>query len=112
MKLHQLSRTILFLLLVSPLTVSATQVTRDVFVASVEQHSALLVWHTQELTTSIVEYGTSLSYGLTWRSKELAQIHEVPLFRLEPGQRYYYRVRTDSEILFEGSEYYFETAPS
>ena len=99
------------LVLLFPLLTSATEVTRPVFVASVEQSSALLVWHTQEATASIVEYGTTLSYGLQWRSKELVQIHEVSLYRLESGQRYYYRVRTDDEILFEGAEYYFETVP-
>ena len=108
-------RTMFFSLLLAlqahPVSALALEVTRPVFVASVEKDSALLVWHTKEATISIVEYGTTMEYGLQSRSKLLTNIHETELFRLEPGQRYYYRVLTENETLFEGPEYYFETIP-
>lgn len=101
--------TLLLLVSLGSAPARAVEVTRPVFVASVQQNHALLVWHTQEAVRSVVEYGTTLDYGHVWRSKDLQQIHEVDLHRLEAGTRYYYRVRVEDEVLYEGPEYHFIT---
>jgi hypothetical protein len=112
MKGHTLTLAALLVLAPSAsIMARTTQVTRPVFVASVEQNSARLVWHTQEATPSIVEYGPTQQYGQVWRSKGMQQIHEVDLLRLDPGKRYFYRIRTDQEVLYEGAEYHFDTVP-
>jgi len=112
MSRRTLSLAALLLALAGPETGVAVEVTRPVFVASVEQNRALLVWHTQEPTVSIVDYGLApTQLDLQWRSKETTRTHEVELLRLDAGQKYYYRIRTETETLFEGAEYHFITVP-
>jgi len=49
-------------------------------------------WMTNERATSIVEFGTDVSYGQVRRSDERVMEHQVLLSGLEPNTEYHYRV--------------------
>ncbi|HFE54107.1 MAG TPA: hypothetical protein ENK07_11720, partial [Bacteroidetes bacterium] len=60
-------------------------------------HSATVVWETNELASSTVEFGTSASYGRRLDQAGLTQHHSVTLRGLRPQTTYYFRVAsTDS----------------
>ncbi|MDB4977823.1 MAG: hypothetical protein JWM56_9 [Candidatus Peribacteria bacterium] len=58
---------------------------------------ATISWTTSEAAGTVVDYGTSTSYGLTASTTESATSHSQLLTGLAPNNTYYYRVRsTDS----------------
>ncbi|MFQ5599419.1 MAG: metallophosphoesterase [Candidatus Krumholzibacteriia bacterium] len=85
--------------------------TRPVSVQGVTSHSVTIVWHTAESTTVTVDYGRTTKYGHSARSKIATLEHAITLQRLEPGTKYYYRVRCGKESLYEGPEFHFRTTP-
>ncbi|MBI5555038.1 MAG: fibronectin type III domain-containing protein, partial [Elusimicrobia bacterium] len=62
---------------------------------SITQTSATVTWTTNEAATSQVEYGTSISYGLsTALDSSLVTAHSVALSSLSAGTLYHYRVKS------------------
>jgi len=59
--------------------------------------SAKIGWRTNELSDSVVEYGTSTSYGLTETDSALATSHIVLLSGLNASTTYHYRVKSTDE---------------
>ena len=55
-------------------------------------NSARIVWSTDEPADSVVDYGTSLSYGFTVSDSAMATTHSIPLANLQPETTYHYRV--------------------
>lgn len=74
--------------------------------------SATIVWSTNEPATSLVEYGTSSSYGLTASSSSFTTAHSLPLTGLADGTIYHYRVssRDAANNLAVSSDASFTTA--
>ncbi|HMP76542.1 MAG TPA: metallophosphoesterase [Kiritimatiellia bacterium] len=73
-------------------------------------NTAAIVWRTAALTDSVVEYGLDLTYGSGVVSNgSLTRDHTVHLAGLIPGASYFYRVRSNGEILSEGNA--FRTRP-
>ncbi len=58
-----------------------------------------IVWRTDTLTDSWVEYGLTSAYGLAAGSVRAVQRHEVTLTNLLPGRVYHYRVRSGGSAL-------------
>lgn len=54
--------------------------------------AARITWITNEASTSVVEYGTSVSYGLTQSNSSMVTDHSVILTWLSDGTQYHYRV--------------------
>lgn len=82
---------------VAVLTVASTlaTVTRGPYITMGHfTNQSTVVWRTDVAMDSWVDYGLSTNYGLTAGSSNLVVQHEVTLTGLEPGQTYFYRLRS------------------
>jgi hypothetical protein len=69
----------------------------SISVSSIDTSSATITWSTNENSNSVVEYGTTESYGSQVDSSDLVTSHSMALSGLSPSTLYYYRVSsTDS----------------
>src|SRR3990172_3617815 len=77
-------------------TVDATPpVISGVYASNVTQTSAVINWTTNEASTSLVEYGTTTSYGFSPTLDPKAETaHSVTLTGLSPSMVYNYRVKS------------------
>jgi hypothetical protein len=64
----------------------------DITVESITTSSATITWTTNENTTSLVEYGTTVSYESWSNSSTYTTIHSRPLSGLSSGTTYHYCV--------------------
>ncbi|MEW5907632.1 MAG: fibronectin type III domain-containing protein [Patescibacteria group bacterium] len=55
---------------------------------------ASIVWTTDEISNSVVEYGLTTSYGLTSTVNTMVTSHSVTLTGLTPNTTYYFRVKS------------------
>jgi hypothetical protein len=62
--------------------------------ANLTQSSATIDWSTDERATSVVEYGTNVSYGSTKSDTALVTGHRVILTGLTPNTQYHFRARS------------------
>jgi hypothetical protein len=67
-----------------------------------------IMWETSDELPSKVEYGPTEKLGSAAEISKPTALHEVPIRGLQPGSRYYYRVRS-GEVVSE--IYSFKTAP-
>jgi hypothetical protein len=65
---------------------------------SITSHSTIITWRTNEPGNSIVEYGTSASYGETLSSDQLVTNHSFSIGGLQASTTYHYRVSTTDNI--------------
>lgn len=72
----------------APLVISGVQVT------NVDTTWATIVWMTNELADTVVDYGISTALGLTISNAGLTTEHSILLSGLEPGVIYYYEVQS------------------
>ena len=77
--------------------------------------NALILWDTNEGSTSQVDYGQTPSYGTT-TTEDMAQVtsHSVQLVSLIPNTTYYYRVRSydAARNVAVSGQYTFATTPN
>jgi len=73
---------------VNPPTIS------NLSVSDVSQTSVKVTWTTDELSTSVVNYGTTTSYGSTASSSSLVTSHNVELTGLSANTTYHYSVQS------------------
>ena len=74
-------------------------------------NTAAIVWQTSAPGDSEVDYGLDLTYSSgTVSNPGLTRDHTVHLENLVPGTSYYYRVRSNGEVLSEGN--FFRTRPN
>lgn len=74
--------------------------TRGPWVQDLRKDSVVVTIGTPKPTRVTVDYGVTPMFGLTRESWEEAESHEIQLTGLQPGTRYFYRVR----VLAEGRE--------
>lgn len=60
--------------------------------SSVASTSALIAWSTDEASSTIVEFGTTLAYGISASNTAPVQSHSITLVNLTPSTLYNYRV--------------------
>jgi len=65
-----------------------------VSVVDITQSSARIAWTTNEVSTSLVDYGTTESYGLSRSNSALVTDHSVVLSALSAGKLYHFHVRS------------------
>jgi PGF-pre-PGF domain-containing protein len=66
----------------------------NVTASSITTSSATITWTTDEPSDSIVEYGTTIAYGLTSSDATLVTSHSRSLTGLSAGTTYHYRVKS------------------
>lgn len=66
-------------------------------VVSVSSSTAKIVWESDEPATSLVEYGTSQSYGNNAYLSGYSKIHEIVISGLTPETTYHFRVVSSDE---------------
>lgn len=85
----------------------------DVVHKNVTDMGVLLTWKTNEPATSIVEYGTTTSYGSVKEDTKLVTNHSVSIPGLSPDTVYYYRVvsrdAAANETTYQTANTYFKT---
>ena len=87
----------------------------DVMVASLTENAASILWQTDELSDSIVDYATGpiglSTYTMTASDTSLLKAHQILLTSLKPGQTYHFRVHSKDFAQNEGvsSDYQFST---
>jgi beta-lactamase superfamily II metal-dependent hydrolase len=69
----------------------------DPRVTSIAATSAILAWTSDELSTSVVRYGTTTAYGSIASGEELTTRHAVTLTGLSPSTLYHFRVESTDE---------------
>jgi len=67
----------------------------NVRVSQVERTSVTVTWRTDEVSTTVVRYGRTTSYGKARSNTNLVVRHVVTLRELSPDTRYHYRVRSE-----------------
>jgi hypothetical protein len=72
----------------TPPVISSVQAT------NITTNSATISWTTDDLSTSIVNYGTTVSLGLTTSNSNLFASHSINLTSLSSNTTYYYQVRS------------------
>lgn len=78
----------------------AGPVISDIQVTGIDDTSATITWTTDRPADSVVEYGTTTSYGSTTTSAAGVTSHTVTLTDLDPGTTYHFRVSsTDADGL-------------
>jgi hypothetical protein len=85
----------------------------DVGATDITRHEATISWNTDEVATSLVEYGFTPSYGSSTNlDTNLVTNHSQRLYGLYPQTLYHYRVRSrdggDNEAISQ--DYIFRTA--
>ncbi len=73
--------------------------------------SATISWSTNEAGNSVVEYGTTTSYGFTQTNPAMTTSHSISLSGLLPSTTYHYRVKStdESENTGVSEDYTFTT---
>ncbi|MCX8174265.1 MAG: S8 family serine peptidase [Thermoplasmata archaeon] len=66
----------------------------NVAASGITANSATITWTTDEASTSVVEYGTTTSYGQTATGASGVTSHSVTLSGLTASTTYYYRVKS------------------
>jgi hypothetical protein len=64
---------------------------------SITVQSATIIWTTNELSDSLVEYSLDTSYGESVYDGTLVKVHSVTLTGLQPGTAYYYRATSTDQ---------------
>jgi len=72
-----------------------------------DQNNMVVMWETDMISTSKVEYGTGLTQSVT--DSSLVKIHEVRVSGLSAGTEYPYRVASGPDV---SDTFTFRTAPS
>ena len=71
---------------------SAIAALSGVSITNITLSSAVVTWETASPTTSVVEYGSTTSYGKNTSDKTNANTHKIELTSLSAGQTYHLRV--------------------
>lgn len=81
--------------------------------STTEPTTATITWTTDELASSTVRYGTSVSYDSASSSSSYVTDHSITLTGLTPGTTYHFRVESgDSSYNYStSSDYTFATEP-
>jgi len=72
---------------------------------SITAQSATIIWTTNELSDSLVEYSLDTSYGESVYDGALAKNHSITLTGLQPGTSYYYRATSTDQAENSTTEY-------
>jgi len=78
--------------LIAALTAKDSIEISTVAVSQVSSTVVKISWHSSQLTTSKVNYGTNLSYGQDVQESKYVKDHVLVLENLEPSQTYYFEV--------------------
>lgn len=87
---------------------STAALQRAPYLQMLDATSVVIAFRTENAMSAQVDYGTSTAYGATRASATQTQ-HAVQLDGLQPGRRYFYRVRAGDETLAGGSDCFFDT---
>lgn len=81
-------------------------ITSRPYLSQVTNNSVVVTWRTAIPTTSVVEYGETVAYGLSVKSGMTTWFHSLCLTGLKPSKEYHYRVLSENG----GQDYTFHTA--
>ncbi|HDQ25509.1 MAG TPA: fibronectin type III domain-containing protein, partial [bacterium] len=70
----------------------------DVQITDITSHSAVISWVTDREAKTIIEYGTTSSYGNTIMNEKKASSHRITLNNLKAVTEYHFRILTYSDI--------------
>jgi hypothetical protein len=84
------------------------QLTRLPYLQSLAERSVVIAFRTSSAVAAAVDYGTSQAFGATAASPAGTR-HAVSLTGLDPGRRYWYRIRAGESVLAGGAEFFFDT---
>ncbi|MCP4709739.1 MAG: hypothetical protein GY869_14040 [Planctomycetes bacterium] len=86
--------------------------TRHPFIAKQSLTSTTIIWHTDVATTSRLDYGPTLTYGLAITNTTPITTHVFTLTNLMTNTKYFYQAIAGGATMTAGSDYYFETEKS
>jgi hypothetical protein len=84
---------------------------RGPFIQMPDTNAVTVVWRTDALTDSVVDYGLDLTYGSgTVSDPTLTREHVISITGLLSGTNYYYRIRSGGKTLREGDAFHTKRA--
>ena len=85
----------------------------NINVTNITQDSATITWTTDQQTDSVVDYGTTTSYGRSESDPQLVTGHSVYITGLTPGTTYHFMVTSTNDLGFSSSsgDNTFDTLP-
>jgi hypothetical protein len=90
----------------------AALLTRGPYLNMGNETAVTLRWRTDAATNSKVEVGTSFgTYPIITNNSSVVTEHEVRVTGLNPDTKYFYRFGSSAQVLQQGSDNYFITAP-
>lgn len=89
----------------------ASGASRAPYLQSLARDSTLIAWITTDRGQPAVDFGTTIDCGRTVPASRDGERCVATLRGLEPGTRYYYRVRAGDRVLAAGPQYSFVTDP-
>ncbi len=77
----------------------ATSLVRGPYLQWVRPQAITIVWETVDQVNSVVQYGSTSTYGSTASECDFTTHHEVTVTGLNPNTVYHYRVRSNAQTL-------------
>jgi len=75
----------------------------NIVVSGITKNSATITWTTDQLADSLVEYGTTTSYGSSLKDSILTTSHTILLSNLIPATTYHFKVTSTNSYGFSSS---------
>ncbi|MBE0427110.1 MAG: PKD domain-containing protein [Nitrospirae bacterium] len=75
----------------------------NIAVSNITRDSAAITWTTDQPADSLVEYGTTTSYGSSVKDSALITSHSITLANLTPGTTYHFKVTSKNVYGFSSS---------
>lgn len=81
----------------------------DVKVAKLNKDSVIIIWKTNHLATSKVNYGLTKDFGKDVQFSTKVHEHKIEITGLQPGTKYYYEVMSQSKNYVYDANHEFTT---
>ncbi|GBD97125.1 MAG TPA: hypothetical protein ENG83_12440 [Nitrospirae bacterium] len=76
---------------------------RDIAASNINTDSATITWITDQQADSLVEYGTTTSYGNSASDAAMVTSHSITLTGLVPGITYHFKIKSTNSYGFSSS---------
>ncbi len=84
---------------------------RTPYIQEMASDRVVLRWQTEQAEQGVVRFGAHIPFENEVSERRSRKEHEVVLTGLQAGTHYFYQIGPDNNVLYGGSDYWFDTAP-